>query len=232
VDAPPAVAVNGIPVDLLVITDGRRTVVDAIASAEENLYGAELTRWLYDDSGDAAHRAWLAETFPDWSLFWHRRRQGFGGAIRAAWAHLRANGGAPWIFHLEDDFTFRRPVPLDELAAVLELRPDVAQLALRRQPWNPTERDAGGLIEVAPADYVDTVTGGHRWLEHRKFWTTNPALYRRSLIERRDWPRGEHSEGRFGLELFAAGDVVGYWGGRSSGEWVHHIGDVRAGTGY
>lgn len=225
-----------VAVDLLVITDGRPHVVDAIASAEANLVGAELTRWLYDDSGDEGHRRWLAETFPAFRLLWHYRgRQGFGGAIRAAWHQLRAEGEAPYIFHLEDDFTFRRPVPLHQLARVLDAHPRLAQLALRRQPWNAEERAAGGIVEQHPWAYTEKEiagTGGTRFLEHTRFFTTNPSLYRRSLILERDWPRFPNSEGRFGLELFAAGYVAGFWGARDSGEWVEHIGHERKGTGY
>ena len=54
------------------------------------------------------------------------------------------------------------------------------------------------------------------------------------------WPDGAESEGRFGIGLRTDGfDSVpgarvrfGYWGGRLSGEWVHHIGHRRAGVGY
>ncbi len=224
--------------DLLVITDGRQDLIDqTIASAEENLRGATWNRWIYDDSGDPANRAWLVDRFPDFRVFWHPAgRQGFGGAIRYAWEWLRAHGSGTYIFHLEDDFTFRRPVPVDVMAKVLDRNPKLAQLALRRQPWNDEERDAGGIVEAHPQDFGERTEwidfAAVDWLAHRRFFTTNPCLYRFDLIVAHEWPEGEHSEGRFGISLLGAGMIFGYFGKRSSGEWVEHHGHVRVGTGY
>ncbi len=123
---------------------------------------------------------------------------------------------------------------------VLRRHPHLAQLALRRQPWNDEERAAGGIVEQHPDDFVE-VDGGHGsvWLEHRRFLTTNPCLYRRELMDV-DWPEGPNSEGMFTHRLLERGFSgapasqlrFGYWGSRDSGEAVEHIGHVRAGTGY
>lgn len=48
----------------------------------------------------------------------------------------------------------------------------------------------------------------------------------------RDWPEGAESEGRFSIEVFADGFRSAYFGARDSGEWCHHIGRHRVGTGY
>ena len=48
--------------------------------------------------------------------------------------------------------------------------------ALRRQPWNDTEKAAGGVVEANPKAYTDRVEGRIHWLEHRQFWTTNVSL--------------------------------------------------------
>lgn len=158
---------------------------------------------------------------------------GFDGAIREGWRRVLLETDAEFVFHLEQDFTFNRPVPLAEMAAVLRARPRLAQLALRRQPWNDAERAAGGVVEMHPGDYVDCDLNGWRWLEHTRFFTTNPSLYRRSLCEI-GWPEGPESEGRFGIELRRADPRwrFGYWGARDSGEAITHIGEERAGNGY
>lgn len=220
-------------VALLVITDGRRDcVAQTIPSARANLVGPVTRKVIYDDSGDEGHHDWLADTFPDFELFAHPMgRQGFGGAIRTAWSYLAA-GDEDHVFHLEDDFVFNRTVRLDDMALVLDNYPYLIQLALRRQPWNEEERAAGGIVESHPDDFAEMTWNGHTWLEHRRFFTTNPCLYRRSLCTEQ-WPDGEHSEGRFGQRLIERPSArFGYWGARASGEWVAHVGHERVGVGY
>jgi hypothetical protein len=226
---------------LLVMTDGRRDCIAAtISSARVNLGPSVLIseRWIHNDSPDPAFAEWLRASFPDFRIVTAVGRSGFDGAIRSAWLHLRTFSTARYIFHLEDDFTFNRPVNLAEMAAVLDYEPNLLQLALRRQPWNAEERAAGGIVELHPDDFERRTTKIDvlhvaRWLAHRRFFTTNPSLYRRTLIETTRWPAGADSEGRYGIERFADPDVVaGFFGDRSSGEWVHHIGHERVGTGY
>jgi hypothetical protein len=219
---------------LVVMTDGRRECIRrTIPSALVNLQGSIIGHLIYDDSGDPEYRDWLIEEFAPlgFGIAWsHAGRQGFSGAIRGAWAVL-SQSPARFIFHLEDDFVFHRLIDLDAIADVLDRRPHLVQMALRRQPSNPLEREAGGVVEQYPADYVECTDGHHWWLEHRRFFTTNPSLYRTSLTER-TWPDGAYSEGRFSAELFTDPNVhCGYWGARHTGEWVEHIGQ-RIGTGY
>lgn len=215
---------------LLVMTDGRRECIEpTIASAEANLQGDITHRFIHDDSEDPAYRSWLWHRFPTYSVIGTRTRKGFGGAIASAWRYVRR---FDYVLHLEDDFTFNRPVDLEAMKLVLAATPHLQQLALRRQPWNEEERHAGGIVECHPADYTDVFLLGHAWLEHRRFFTTNPSLYRGSLCQR-GWPEGAESEGHFGIALFADPQATcGYWGARDSGEWVTHIGRERAGVGY
>jgi hypothetical protein len=221
---------------VMAITDGRLHLLDqTLASFTEMVSGAIVERWIYDDSGDPAIRTTIAETHPEWTLINHPsgERQGFAGAIRCAWAHLRRESIADFVFHLEDDFTFNRPLDLTNLAEVLAKRPGLAQVALRRQPWNDAERRAGGIIEQHPEDYVTHLDATDNvWLEHRRFFTTNPCLYRMSLLHMFDWPEGAESEGRFGIELRNHGFHFAYWGPREDPPWVHHIGAERAGKDY
>lgn len=219
---------------VLVMTDGRGPLIErTLAGAAEHLHGRVTRAVIHDDSGDPDYTAWCRATFPTFTVTATAGRSGFAGAIRSAWAWLAVHTSEPYVFHLEDDFVFRRPVDLDELVGVLDAHPWLVQLALRRQPWNDRERAAGGIVELHPADYTDRTDGQHCWLEHRRFFTTNPSLYRRTLTTR-GWPSGPQSEGRFGVELLDAHPDwrFGFWGARDSGEWVEHIGVERAGTGY
>lgn len=220
---------------LALFTDGRKECIEAaIPSALANLVGLDGDRCIFDDSADPAYSAWLHNRFsPDgFVVFPALVRQGFGGAIRRAWPILAA-GSDEFVLHLEDDFTFNRQVDLVTMAHTLSCRPYLVQMALRRQPWNEAERAAGGIVEQHPEDFAEVSNGTRtRWLEHRRMFTTNPSLYRRSLCSR-GWPDGAESEGRFGIDLFADPSVrCGYWGGRSSGEAVTHIGRERVGSGY
>lgn len=190
---------------LLLIGDGRHDYRDrTLASAAENLppfdYCVEV-----DDTD---------------------HEMGFAGAIQAGWdAALETD--CDFIFHLELDFTFNRPVPIEEMRHTLELCPYLAQIALLRQPWNERERKAGGIVQADPGNFAFN----DGWIQHAKFFTTNPSLYPRWVAER-GWPQGQQSEGHFSLKLFASDTSVrsAFWG--HGEEWVHHIGDERRGTGY
>lgn len=159
-------------------------------------------------------------------------RLGFAGAIQEGWKRVLATD-ARYVFHLEQDFTFNRPVDIAGMATVLQARPHLAQLALRRQPWNDAERAAGGIVEQHPTDYTECSLGPYQWLEHTRCFTTNPSLYR-TWVCRQGWPDGPESEGHFGIGLRERKPEIrfGYWGARDSGEAVTHIGEHRAGTGY
>lgn len=226
---------------LLVMTDGRDDcLARTLASFDEMVTGPVTRRIIHDDSGKPGHAAWLAATYPTYTIVATPGRSGFGGAIRSAWTAVGdLDVEEQWIFHLEDDFLFRQHVDLADMARVLYDSPWLVQLALRRQPWNDAERAAGGIIEQHPDDYTERSVFGHNWLEHRRCFTTNPCMYRRSLCGW-TWPEGAHSEGVFthtlldvgSPEVFGPAVRFGYWGARDSGEWVEHIGLERVGTGY
>lgn len=236
---------------LVVFTDGRWHYLEqTVRSAAAQLSGPISTVVLVVDGGlRVTPSQWrpVSNAFPDaaFLLQAHRERLGFGGTIGAAWEALAAIE-CEYVFHLEDDFIFRRRVDLDAMAWILGEFPSLAQMALRRQPWNDAEKIAGGIVEQWPHEYIDwlhpdpALGVDHQWLTHRLFWTTNPSLYRRELCTL-GWPPGDKSEPRFAHQLLTEGlpwdvdaDAVrfGYWGARDSGEWVHHIGAQRVGDGY
>jgi hypothetical protein len=228
-------------VAVLVITDGRTEyLTECVASLQTAAAGNITERWMYDDTGNPAHRAHLAALYPDWVHINGGPRQGFGGAIDTAWRILAAESTARWVFHVEQDFRFERPVPLGLMADVLDDHPYLMQMALCRQPWSPLEHAAGGVVEAHPQAYVQRYSDdGAAWLEQRLFFTTNPSLYRRELCAR-GWPAGAQSEGRFTHDLLINGALgvpgqrvrFAYWGVRGAHVWVEHIGHQRVGVGY
>lgn len=227
---------------LLVMTDGRDDLLARSLASASNSLGRLITRAvIHDDTGDLGHRQELTRQMklragPSVEVIGGEERLGFGGAIRNAWAHLNRTperDTTRFVLHLEDDFVFARPVPLDTWTYLLDHLPYLQQMALLRQPWNDAEIAAGGIVDLHPDWYQERHWAGQaHWLEHRACFTTNPSLYRRSLCWR-GWPEGDHSEGLFTHELLEDPETrFGYWGKRGDAPWVEHIGDKRVGTGY
>lgn len=154
---------------------------------------------------------------------------GFAGAIAEGWRRVRETD-ARWVWHAEQDFVLNQRVPLSAMTSVMDEHPHLVQLALLRQAVNAAEIAAGGVMQQHPGSYRAVEWNGYTWHEHRRFFTTNPSLYRAELCDR-GWPRGPHSEGMFGLQLFNGDPTLraAFWG---DGEWCEHIGQVRAGQGY
>jgi glycosyl transferase family 2 len=210
----------------LIMTDGRKDYIhQTIASGSSMLKGPITERWLHDDSGDEGNRQWLQEQFPAFTHIGQGPRRGFGGAYSFAWKTLAAQSEADFIFNLEDDFTFNREIPLEAMAKVLEENPHIYQMALRRQAWNSEEIKAGGVIERWPEEFHQE----NGWISHRLFFTTNPSLYRRSLIETRTYPDVKDSEGHFSISIVDSDPIAvfGYWGQKTDAPWVTHIGAQR-----
>ena len=156
---------------------------------------------------------------------------GFAGAIQTGWNRVLSETYCEFIFHLEGDFTFNQPIPLERMAA-LAADPHIAQVALKRQPWNVEEVRAGGIVETDPDSYEEGKHNADTYTAHRKFFTTNPSIYRRDIAER-GWPQSPESEGHFGISLFEDPAIVStFWGGKFDPPLVHHIGDSREGHGY
>jgi hypothetical protein len=223
---------------LMVITDGRKECLkETIKSADEHLQGLFTQRLMVNDCLDPEYRQWLGEEFYDFEIIHHTEKRGFCGSIVTGWRATRipptGTARADYIFHLEDDFTFNRPVDLTAMAAVLAGHPYLAQLVLKRQPWNDEEKAAGGIVEQWPNEYREMNSPHGSWLEHRLFFSTNPCMYPISLIEKHKWPMVPRCEGEFTKELLMDPDLrFAFWGRREDEPWVHHIGDQRVGTGY
>lgn len=183
-----------------------------------------------------------------------QHRLGFGGAIRAGWHYLSealrdaSLEGEPapfdFVFHLEEDWLFLEAIDVRWLAAMLgntatpkrQALPTLAQAALKRGPVNAVERAAGGLVEQWPGEYLDSGllspdAGSVPYLTHRLFFTTNPSLYRSSLVML-GWPEGAKSEEAFTQRCLDFGYAFGYYGARTHPPTVEHLGKVRTGSGY
>lgn len=228
-DTPPPAQKRGIDtrVDVIVLTAGRKDYLErTLASFSERVHGDICDRIIQDDSGDPAFGKWLRTTYREWEIVTTRGKLGFTKAIRSVWDVLRARTGAPYVFHLEEDFVFDRDVNLSEMIEVLRGDPKLAQVALLRGPFYPPEVDAGGIVEQEPRAYE------HRdgYLVHTKYFTTNPCVYSRSLIRKHHWPLTAHSETRYTRQLVSKGYRFALMGDGTP--WVSHIGEERTNLGY
>ena len=209
----------------------RRYLERSLASLEANVTGPIVKRVIYDCWGDPAIRDFLSDIYGPrgYYIVGPTERPDFTGSMQAMWGYLSKHGKGEFVFQVEDDFTYERPVDLTDLAEVLRENPYLAQLALLRDNCYPDEQETEPLGNILgwprPA-----FTFRERWFEHRQFFTLNPSLFRRSLTDR-PWPIGRHSETLFGKALMADPRVrFAFWGDGS--EWIRHIGQVRAGSGY
>lgn len=227
---------------LAVLTHGRMTTLDtALASFYENVTPAPSQVCVYADGViPSRRRDWLAQrgSRVGAELRAGPAQQGFCAATGQLWQWASAPD-VPYVFWLEHDFVFLRPVDVRELAVVLDADHLLAQVALVRGPVSPEERAAGGLIESRPGEFEEmcgVYDGGFvqptdPWLRHRSFFTTNPSLMRREFMASNPWPTdGEPlCEGHYGIDLVQRGYKFAYWGGGE--QWVDHVGR-RTGFGY
>ena len=213
---------------LLIMTDGRKECFQQTwNSLRDNLNGRIDRVLIHDDSGDDKYRQWLLTH--DAEVYSTGQRSGFGKAIQSAWAQLDDD----YIIHWEDDFILNDRFNVSSFRNVLDRNHYLMQVALKRQPWNDTEKAAGGIIEVNPYAYIEKTDGEYTWTEHRMFFTTNPSMYKRDVVEF-GWPDGDFSEGVFGLKFFEANPLarVAFFGSKFERPRVTHIGHERTGHGY
>lgn len=155
---------------------------------------------------------------------------GYTAGMARMWMYLRKRAVGEFVFLAEDDFVYEHDIDLAALIRVLDARPAVSQVALLRHPAYQSEVDKGGVLGWPPETFTPHALDDHRWLEHRNFWTANPSLFRRNLVDR-PWPVGNSSERLFGNALFRDPKVTSAFWGNGTPQ-IRHIGDVRAGASY
>jgi GT2 family glycosyltransferase len=208
---------------LAVTTDGRS---DYLLRATNSLW-VSLKPWpawrcMVDDSGNAP--AELRERYEDFTILPHAHRRGFAAAVESVW-RLALQTPCEYVFHAEDDFVYPEPVDLEGMGRLLDENPQLAQVALKRQPVNDEERAAGGFMETRPPE---TWIQREGFVEHMLNFTTNPCLIPRRFIEeclRFAWPKTEPEVTRFALEH---GWTFAYLGRVEDPPRVEHIGETRS----
>lgn len=212
-----------------VFTAGRRGYLEqTLASADEQVSGPITRTVIFDDSGDPAFTDWLytlGHSVASWGA-----NVGFTESMFLARRWLTRHATEPYVFHLEEDFTFDEPVDLTDLVGVLDGNPHLDQVAFLRHAYFPRELRAGGIMEEHPEAYtIRSDDKGRKWAEHALFWTCNPSVYRMDLAHI-DWPRrGKHTETAFGDQRIADGQRFAFWDARPI---ITHIGAEKVGHGW
>ncbi len=220
-------------VALVVISDGRGYLAESIPSLIANAKPEWFSSAFVVCDGDDEHHAIRAEIeLADW--FSHRikpvgvtlkPRQGGAAAIDAAWKALSVYApGTDYVFHVEEDFTFRGRIPLPEMIAVLKEDPNLANMVLRRGPHGA--EGPGGYIGDDPQAHVQHLRDGIRYLVHDNGFWLNPCVYPASIAAR-GWPEHGH-EHDFSAKLRADGYRFAVYGTHDDPPRVTHIGDRRA----
>lgn len=227
---------------VLIFTDGRKDFFSStFQSLQENVSANNIGhKIIIDDASDSDYGLWLDTNYGSEvdRIVHHQARLGFGETIRDTWLKLNSLIGTyDYIFHLEDDFIFNRPINLDDLIQILEKNPHMAQVCLLRQPWNQDEINAGGIWQQWPENFTEKSVDGSGekiyYLSHRQWFSTNPSVYPKWVADL-GWPEGLNSEERFWTEkLLPRGTLsCSYFGSKADPPAVNHIGSGRMGIGY
>lgn len=175
---------------LVILTDGRIDYLhETIESFRKHVSYPFDQKIIVNDQGDGGNKslgnshAHIEKSFPDFKVLSHYERRGLTEAVRTCWANF--NNDIDYVFHLEGDFTFNEDIDIEILKEILQIRPHLAQIILKRQAWSSEEIEAGGYIEMDPDSYEEHgfMMGEVFWTEHRKFFSLNPCLIPRWVTD-------------------------------------------------
>ena len=213
---------------LYVLTDGRRDyLAQTIASAQDKLHGDFSYLLIVNDADDDAFAAHLEVAYPRFTIVHHDERLGMSGAVRSAW-ETALRTGADYVFGLEEDWTFNRKIKVDRMIRLLHCEPHLAQVLLKRQPWNDEEIAAGNIIQAYPDEHTDHSCPSGNWVEHRRLFSFNPFIAPRHVLELALAESADTLERGVTDTLLKHDYSFAYYGKRDDEPRCHHIGDVRS----
>lgn len=115
--------------------------------------------------------------YPDMTVLSGPDRLGLMGSIDRLYSAVET----PYIFHLEDDWTFDGPVDWDGAIALLDARDDVANVSLRAfDEIKAKYREKSTPLKLAGREFAVMRTDAHPEFFG---WSSNPGLIRKSLYD-------------------------------------------------
>lgn len=159
-------------------------------------------------------------------------RLGLAGAARAAW-QIAMDEGWDYLLHWEEDFLPVAPLPLSDMQHILDHFPHVTQVVLKRQPWSPEEKAAGGIVEMHPQEYEEVdvsavradVSYSYQMTLHRRIFSLNPCLIPRRTFQW-GWPDSNEA-GMTALLNENPANRFAFYGGKLDPPLVEHVGQTR-----
>ena len=163
----------------------------------------------------------------------HEVNKGLGLSWRETWDAIRARPElGDWVFHLEDDAVFRRPVAVREVIEAFAASPDpLTQVFFKRNVCYAPEEDFIARIEAGTlGDDVGGGTGGIGGIgvTQNAYFVAMASVYPRDLVTRfvSEADPHEHTV----RDYFGAWNMTsGMWGSRDAPPAVEHIGTVSRG---
>lgn len=211
---------------LVVVTDGRGEYLErTVASLDLTLFDVRV---LVDDSGDSEYGE-FAESLvcPDVAVH-HEKRCGLAAAVQSGW-RAAVDAGAEFVFHVEEDWLFLFPPPLDEMKVLLKRRPNLAQIVLKRK-FSPPEEAYHGPFTLDGPGY-DEKWIGSAFLTFqppagdKHVFSLNPSLIPKRVFSE-GWPDGNEAD--MTTRCRERGWELAYWGRKAGRYMVEHIGEQRS----
>lgn len=158
---------------------------------------------LSEDSTDPKVIAEASQRYPTFRVLSGLERMGLMGSIDRIYSVVET----PYIFHLEDDWTFEGPVDWAAAISLLESNDKVANVCVRRfDEIKPRYRKQSQAITSGGAEFRLMQANAHPEFFG---WTSNPGLIRKSLYDRyKPFARLLHDQ--MSREIKANGQTVAY----------------------
>lgn len=157
---------------------------------------------------------------------------GMAGAVNEAWAWA-TDQGVDFLFHIEEDFVFRQEFSLRSMLFALSWgTKKLAQIVMKRQPWNPEEQAAGNILhtfgKIQERSMHTDALGSVQWVTHSHIFSLNPCIIPHAVFSQ-GYPTGNEAEAT--QRFLGQGYEFAIYGGIDDSPLVEHVGHVR-GTGW
>lgn len=167
----------------------------------------------------------LTTTYGPLTVLEHTTNEGLPETWRHAWDIIKSTKSYEWIFHLEDDIEFQRPLSIkhDLIDTYTSAEIPLSQLALSRQAcYDPS-------IDV----FTHLRDGTHgtqmkKFVTQERYFITMASLYPRDIVDKFPSASLTHQEHTV-ADFYAPKLVGGVLGSRHDPPYIHHLGQVSRG---
>ena len=216
-----------------ILGNGRGRFLDrTIASWEANLADDPKYKIIFDDSGNSEYREWLLNKFGNRFSIVPVSEHGLGqpGAIQFIFNYL-SSLDVDYFLETEEDWMLNRPIAIKSLASEISNVTDVCQIRIPRTVWHETnthylDLEYGTLLNYYLTKYPNSQKENLYEIESDSyFWSHNPNLFHRNILDKPYPQKGIESEYLFGKKLFKSGfRAFAYWAKNPYDSYVSHIG--------